>query len=277
MSSICHYITSLLHNNRLRTIILGAAVVVAVTLTAYATGDKTTIYFYSSETSINNFKSLKMEFDQYLSRFGPYELQPFSDRESFDEYIRDKEQCILLLSSWHYAKIHKDNALIAALAGTRNGEKYQKRILVAKNESVKTGRIASASSIQHTSSYLKKMLKGKYTVDTTQILTVPKDIDALMSVGFGMSVLALTTRNALDELQIVNPTLCQKMKVLGEGDESLLLIVAVPERFIKDAQGIIAAIKNMPTDPEGRENLRMLGLDGWQPLDPSDKLKLEAQ
>jgi hypothetical protein len=277
MSSICHYITSLLHNNRLRTIILGAAVVVAVTLTAYATGDKTTIYFYSSETSINNFKSLKMEFDQYLSRFGPYELQPFSDRESFDEYIRDKEQCILLLSSWHYAKIHKDNALIAALAGTRNGEKYQKRILVAKNESVKTGRIASASSIQHTSSYLKKMLKGKFTVDTTQILTVPKDIDALMSVGFGMSVLALTTRNALDELQIVNPTLCQKMKVLGEGDESLLLIVAVPERFIKDAQGIIAAIKNMPTDPEGRENLRMLGLDGWQPLDPSDKLKLEAQ
>ena len=277
MSSICHYITSLLHNNRLRTIIVGAAVVVAVTLTAYATGDKTTIYFYSSETSINNFKSLKMEFDQYLSRFGPYELQPFSDRESFDEYIRDKEQCILLLSSWHYAKIHKDNALIAALAGTRNGEKYQKRILVAKNESVKTGRIASASSIQHTSSYLKKMLKGKYTVDTTQILTVPKDIDALMSVGFGMSVLALTTRNALDELQIVNPTLCQKMKVLGEGDESLLLIVAVPERFIKDAQGIIAAIKNMPTDPEGRENLRMLGLDGWQPLDPSDKLKLEAQ
>ena len=218
-----------------------------------------------------------MEFDQYLSRFGPYELQPFSDRESFDEYIRDKEQCILLLSSWHYAKIHKDNALIAALAGTRNGEKYQKRILVAKNESVKTGRIASASSIQHTSSYLKKMLKGKYTVDTTQILTVPKDIDALMSVGFGMSVLALTTRNALDELQIVNPTLCQKMKVLGEGDESLLLIVAVPERFIKDAQGIIAAIKNMPTDPEGRENLRMLGLDGWQPLDLSDKLKLEAQ
>jgi hypothetical protein len=98
-----------------------------------------------------------------------------------------------------------------------------------------------------------------------------------MSVGFGMSELALTTRNALDELQTVNPTLCQKMKVLGEGDESLLLIVAVPERFIKDAQGIIAAIKNMPTDPDGRENLRMLGLDGWQPIDPSDKLKLEAQ
>jgi hypothetical protein len=277
MHKIVQHISSFLHTHWLCISLLCAAGAIPVTLTAFATGDKIIIYFYSSETSINNFKSLKMEFDRYLSRFGQYELQPFSDRESFDEHIKDKEQCVLLLSSWHYAKIYKDNALIAALAGTRNGEKYQKRILVAKDESVKTGRIASASSIQHTSSYLKKMLKGNYAVDTTQILTVPKDIDALMSVGFGISALALTTRNALNELQAVNPTLCQRMKVLGEGDASLLLIVAVPERFINGSQGIIAALKNMPTDPEGRENLRMLGLDGWQSIDPSDTVKLEAQ
>ena len=277
MQKTVSHITSFLHTHRLRSVILCAAVVVTVTLTAFATADKTTIYFYSSETSINNFKSLKMEFDRYLSRFGPYEFQPFSDRESFEEQVRDKEQCVLLLSSWNYAKIYKDNTLSAVLAGTRNGKKYQKRILVAKDESLKSGRIASASSIQHTSGYLKKMLKGKYVVDTTQILTVPKDIDALMSVGFGMCGLALTTRNALDELQTVNPILYQKMNVLAEGEESLLLIVAIPERFSKDAQAIIAAIKNMTTDPEGREKLGMLGLDGWQPLDPSDKLKLEAQ
>ncbi len=218
-----------------------------------------------------------MEFDRYLSRFGPYELQPFSDRESFEDHIRDKEQCVLLLSSWHYSKIFKNNALSAALAGTRNGKNYQKRILVAKDETIKAGRIASASSIQHTSSYLKKMLKGKYEVSASPILTVPQDIDALMSVGFGMSRLALTTRNALDELETVNPVLYQKMKVLAEGEDSLLLIVAVPEGFSKDAQAIITTIKNMTTDPDGREKLGMLGLDGWQALDPSDKLKLETQ
>ena len=277
MSSICHHITSFLHAHQLRSLLLCCAGLLAVALTAFATSDKTTIYFYSSETSINNFKSLKMEFDRYLSRFGPYEFQPFSDRESFEEHVRDKEQCVLLLSSWHYARIYKDNALSAALAGTRKGEKYQKLILVTKDETLKTGRIASASSIQHTSSYLGKMLKGKYAVETTQILTVPKDIDALMSVGFGMCRSALTTRNALDELQAVNPMLYQKMKVLAEGEESLLLIVAVPERFSKDAQAILATIKNMTTDPEGREKLGMLGLDGWKSLDPSDKLKLEAQ
>jgi len=98
-----------------------------------------------------------------------------------------------------------------------------------------------------------------------------------MSVGFGMSKLALTSGNALDELKKVNPTLHQKMKILAEGEESLSLIVAVPENFRKEAAKIVAIFQNMAADPDGKEKLMMLGLDGWQPLDPSEQLKLEAQ
>jgi hypothetical protein len=252
-------------------------VVLALTFGASAQVGKTTIYFYSSETSINNFKSLKMEFDRYLSQLGPYEFQPFSEREAFEQFVKDKKECILLLSSWHYSKINKEYALTATLAGTRNGQKYQKRVLVTKDESVKTGRVASASSIEHTSSYLRAMLKEKGMIDEIQVLTVPKDIDALMSVGFGMSKLALTSGNALDELKKVNPTLHQKMKIIAKGKESLSLIVAVPEGFRKEAANIVAIFQNMAADPDGKEKLMMLGLDGWQPLDPSEKLKLEAQ
>ncbi|QTA87282.1 Uncharacterized protein dnm_033120 [Desulfonema magnum] len=45
-----------------------------VTAAVFAGANKTTIYFYSSESNINNFKSLKIEFDSYLSSFGNYEL-----------------------------------------------------------------------------------------------------------------------------------------------------------------------------------------------------------
>jgi len=89
--------------------------------------------------------------------------------------------------------------------------------------------------------------------------------------------LALTTRNALDELKMANPVLHQKMKILAEGEESLSLIVAVPERFMKEAEKMVTIIREMSADPDGKEKLRMLGLDGWQTLDFSDKLKLEAQ
>jgi hypothetical protein len=267
----------LLRARRIAILLSFCAAVLPITIAAFAIINSTTIYFYSSESTINNFKSLKMEFDRYLTGYGPYEFQPFSDRYTFENQVKKRGQCILLLSSWHYNKIYKEYGLKAILVGTRNGKKYEERILVASDETVKVGSIASASSIQHTDSCLQTMLKDKSAVDITSILTVPKDIDALMSVGFGMSKFALTTRNTLTELKMANPMLYQKLKILAEGEESLLLVVAIPEQFTQDVKGIVTIIQNMAADPDGKERLRMIEIDGWQALDPSDRLKLEAK
>ncbi len=237
------------------------------------------IYFYSSETNINNFKSLKMEFDRYLSKFGPYEFQPFCARDVFEKQVKGKENCLLLLSSWHYRHIYKKYALTPALTGMRNGKKYQRKILVAGERpadiEARPGLIASASSLQYTTSALKRMLK-KFAEHTFQVLTVPKDIDALMSVGFGMAKLAFASENAFDDLKGVNPRLCSKMKVLAEGEETLRLILALPQGFAGNSRKIIDMIRNMPMDSDGKRRIRMLGLDGWQELDSSDRSRLES-
>lgn len=243
--------------------------------------EKTMIYFYSSETNINNFKSLKMEFDKYLAKFGPYEFQPFKGREAFEKHVKGRKDCLLVLSSWHYRHINKDYSLIPAAAGVKNGKKYQKRLLIATGESVgidsiRTERIASSSSADHTGSVLNRMLKKKISTDIFRILTVPKDIDALMSVGFGMSRLALTTKNSFEELKTIHPALCKKMKILQEGDETLLLILAVPEGFETTESKVVSIIKDMALNPDGKQRIRMLGLDGWQELDSTDIDRLDS-
>lgn len=240
---------------------------------------KIKIYFYSSETNINNFKSLKMEFDRYLSKFGPYEFQPFSSRDVFEKQVKGKENCLLLLSSWHYRHIHKKYALTPALTGVRNGKKYQRKILVSGEKpadiEAKPGLVASASSLQYTTSALKRMLK-KFAEHPFQVLTVPKDIDALMSVGFGMAKLAFASQNVFDELKGVNPRLCSKMKVVAEGEETLRLILALPQGFTANRKKMVDMIKNMAMDSDGKRRIRMLGLDGWQELDSSDRSRLES-
>ncbi|MBW1786559.1 MAG: hypothetical protein JRK53_08075 [Deltaproteobacteria bacterium] len=262
---------------------LVAALVICVAIfCVVSTGsEKIKIYFYSSETSINNFKSLKMEFDRYLSRFGPYEFQPFSSRDAFEKHVKGKENCLLLLSSWHYRHIHRAYSLMPALTGVRNGSKYQSRVLVAGKkatgiEAVKTGRIASASSPQHTASTLRDMLRAEYAEKPFRILTVPKDLDALMSVGLGSAKLALASRNCLDELKALHPPLGRKIRVLAEGKESLLLILAVPTRFTPETRKIVDIMKAMPGDSNGMKKIRMLGLDAWQELEPDDRAKLES-
>lgn len=248
--------------------------------TARAESDKITVYFYSSESNINNFKLLKMEFDSYFSGFGNYEFQPFNDRKAFENHVRDRKECLLLLSSWHYSIIHREYSLKPALIGTRNGKKYQKRVLVGKGrfadmEIAKTGLIASASSIQHTRSTLTDIFGEKAAADTAKILTVPKDVDALMSVGFGMSQSALTTSSSLDRLKNLNPVLHQKMKIIAEGRESLMLVAAFPESLGQHAEEIVNIIRNMPENPDGRKRVNMLGLDGWEKPDLSVQSKLE--
>jgi hypothetical protein len=259
-----------------------ASVVFSVIPSISATSNKIPIYFYSSETNINNFKSLKMEFDRYLSRFGPYEFQPFLARDEFERHVKEKERCLLLLSSWHFRSINDAYSLAPVLAGVRDGQKYHKKVLVtigkdANLDALKAGPIASASSEKHTNDILREMLKEKYHEAQINILTVPKDLDALMSVGFGMSKSAMTSQNSLKQLEKINPKLCARMAVLAESEASLLLILAVPESFEKEAKGMVKIFNEMPANADGKEKIRMLGLDGWQKLDMSDKLILEAK
>ena len=103
---------------------------------------KVKIYFYSSETNINNFKSLKMAFDRYLFRFGPYEFQPFKSRDVFEKHVKGRENCVFILSSWHYRHIHKEYSLIPVLSGVRKGKKYQRKILVADEKAPDIIRLA---------------------------------------------------------------------------------------------------------------------------------------
>ncbi|MCP4346695.1 MAG: phosphate/phosphite/phosphonate ABC transporter substrate-binding protein [Desulfobacterales bacterium] len=242
--------------------------------------DKTTIYFYSSESNITDFTSLKIEFDTYLSKFGKYEFQPFKKREDFEKSIKDKHNCLVIMSGWHYRNIRKNYSLKPVFMGTRNGKKYQKRILVATNKSAanteiaKKGEIASASSEQYTRNTLRMMFGKKEASDSARIFPVPKDMDALLAVGYGVAKSALVTEHALDQLKNSNPKLHMEMKTLAEGRESLLLIVAMPELFVKDAEEIIRILKNMSANQDGREKLKMLGLDRWKSPDSSDRSKL---
>jgi len=261
------------------------AVIFTAAHPAPAGAAKITVYFYSSETNVNNFKSLKMEFDKYLSGFGAYEFQPFNDRDTFEAHIRGKKDCLLLLSSWHYRNIYKEYRLSPLLVGLRNGKKDHKRILVAKGaaaalESVKKGAIASASSVPHTRNTLREMFQGASlsldAADTAKILTVPKDIDALMSVGFGMSQSALTSENSLESLKGINPVLYKEMKILAQGAPSLLLILAMPEGFAEDSAKLSGVIKNMSDNPTGKDKIKMLDLDAWDEVDSADKSKLEG-
>ncbi len=246
---------------------------VSFTLTVLPETQKTIIYFHSSETNINNFKSLKINFDRYLSKYGRYEFQPIKNRTAFEKQIHQGSRAMLILSSWHYQMLHKKYALIPILVGTYNGKSTQKRILVTRKTTTQKPQqgntVASASSETYTRTVLSEMAARP----DVKILTVPKDIDALFAAGFGVCEFAVTTEQSFKKLREVSPDICGNLKIIESYKESFLLIVAATT----GENEVSNVIRQMADTPEGKKNLRMLGLDNWKNITSFDRAKLEQE
>lgn len=238
---------------------------------------KYTIYFYNPESNIDNYASLKTKFDLYLKKIGPYQFQPFSNRNTFESKTRDQHNCVFILSSWYYKELKNLFSIKPVLIGTLDGNSYQKKVLIAKKNincpaMLKGCSIASSGGKEYTVEFLHSMLKekDKEIVETLQILNVPKDIDALISIGFGLVQAALTTEYSIEMLADINNRLYKNLSILAMSEESLLPVVAIPTESGRVVPELVEIIANMGKTPDGKSDIQMLGLDGWKRLDESD-------
>jgi len=243
--------------------------VVLLVLSAVCGADAAvTVYFYSPETNINNWNSLKAEFDTYFSGRGPYRFQPFKKMSDFEEFVVGRKDGVLLVSSWHYLKLKDRTPLEPVLVGSAKGQTTQRWMLSAKKRmadvaALKGKRIASAGSRDYTRTILRDMLakEGSGLAKSLKILEVPKDIDALLSVGFGMAKGAVATENSHRKLQQINPKQYSLLRQLAVSEGTLLPVVAAPMGAGPELKGLLKVLEEMGDRPEGVKCLKMIGLD----------------
>ncbi len=232
-----------------------------------------TVFFYNPEVNINNFASLKIDIDTYLSGFGNYRFQPFSDMETFETFVTSSKKGVMLVSSWHYSMLKSRLPLVPLLVGVSKGVSTYRKVLVVKKSvkdlsQLKNIKLASSGNEEYTQSALEKMVGAKHPdiVKSLKILVVPKDIDALMAVGFGMSQAALTSEKSLKKLSMLNPNLYKSLKTISVSEEFLLPVLAVFNGFSDEERKLVEIVEAMGKSEKGGRDLKMLGLDGWKRL-----------
>jgi hypothetical protein len=227
-----------------------------------------TVFFYNPETSVDNFAALKAGFDTFLSRQGNYSFQPFSDRATFEKTLQDKPAGVYMVSSWHYALLNEKIPLNPVLVGMARGEVAQRKALTSRQgvelAALREATVAGSGTEDYLRTLLGKMLADASLVSGLRLLTVPKDIDALMAVGFGMAQAAISSEASLNKLALVNARQHSQLRTLASSDKNLLLIAAIPRQARADNVPLIRIIESMNQQPEGETNLKMLGLDGWK-------------
>lgn len=170
----------------------------------------------------------------------------------------------------------------AKLVGVSKGRPTHIKILTVRksitNVNLLKGKIiAAAGSKEYTKGVLLEMLgeDQKSIVDSLRILIVPKDIDALMAVGFGMADSALTTESSLTKLAEINLKQYRILRQLAASKETLLPIIAAPKKLDENISSLLRVFENMGKTPVGQNKLRMLGMDGWKKLGNAERRFLE--
>lgn len=232
--------------------------------------DHTKIYFYSTDININNFKALKISFDSYIKDYGDYKFQPFSNKNTFEKQIQ-YDDSILLLSSWHYKILSKKYNLEALLVAQKKGSITDTKVLVGKKNSRKKGLITSAYNTPYTKEILSELIKND--TKNSPILIVPKEIDALMSVSFGMSDFALVSKDSLYFLQKINPSLTKDFKIFHESEPKYRIVLA-KNTIQQSNKQIITIFNNMTRNTKGRDILEMMDIDKLVILSKQDKYNL---
>jgi hypothetical protein len=243
------------------------------------------ISFYNPEANNSSFTSLKISYDTYLSKYTDFRLQPFKDRNTFEYFNSEKLNPVLLISSWHYQHLATElkSRIRPALIATYKGEITSQKILATKKSlhslaELQGAVIASSADSTHTREMLDKLL-GKHPPEllaSIKILTVPKEIDALMSVAYGVVDAAITYESTLQKLSTFNPNQSAILHVLVRSDEILLPILFIPKTDSFVESGLVRIFEDMPKTQEGRQRLRMIGFDGWKNVDADILQKLDS-
>lgn len=241
-------------------------------------GSPVTLFFYSPETNVNNFSVLKAEFETYLAPVGGHRFQPFSDRETFEKRLATASDGLFLLSSWHYTQLAAKHPLEPLLVGHARGGPIQRHLLFSTESDVSAlrgRRIATAGTKDFARNLLREMLPGREELmDTIDLLVVPKDIDALMAVGFGAAQAAIATEGGVEKLARINAKQAKALQAVGKARESLLPVVAAARGVDGKSRNLLKLLSQMDSTPEGRSRLQLLGIDGLRELDAAQKERL---
>ena len=213
------------------------------------------VYYYTTDKNIDNFKTLKVNFDRYLAKYGAYEFQAFTDKEMFETFLKD-ENTIVMLSSLHYKQIAKKHKLNAVFVAQNKKSVTDTNVIIGKKNAPLQGTLSTAFSEKYT----KKLLRKTFGISHLTLLKVPKEIDALMSVGYGMSQFASVSKGSFKLLQKTNRTLTKDMRIYSESDPNYRMLVAVNKENVKD-QDFIRIFTNMNKSKNGKSVLKILGID----------------
>ena len=233
------------------------------------------IYYFNPDSPQSNLSRLKLEFQTYFSDNNfSFTFQPFTHFVDFHRLNSENRPSFIIVPEWYYRKYGKDFGLHPLLVPVRHGLTSYKKILLA---SQLTGDAASDYEIitfamttmgpdGSTEAIKELVAKELVSVQQLNIISVPKDLDAILALVLGQVKMALVGQDNLQTISDANPRIIRAIKKLDRSITVPMPVICYLEGRAEsgDVEKLVEAFKKMTSEHPRNKIMEMLQIDDWQ-------------
>jgi hypothetical protein len=231
----------------------------------------TTIFVFNPESGARRVRAATTGLEDFLRSQGvKAKVQIFTNPVDFKQQVQRLKPEYAVVASYYYSSSAGDYGWKPLMQGHRNNVRGFSKILVTsqgiqnpvqlRNKAVATVSLGRQTLYFINAQFLQPL---GLSLNTVRIVTVSKDIDAIMALGFQQVDGAIVTNQSLDTLKRINPSVYSSIKVLRT-----LPLIAFPQLVCfpnaPDAFKVQEAFRMLTMGSSGREFLLFLGLTGFQ-------------
>lgn len=230
------------------------------------------IYYFSPDSPQRNLGGLKRKMETFFTQVDfEANFQPFAHFVDFDQNVRKKVPSFLYLPAWYYSLYGEKLGLRPLMSPMADGvTTYQKVLMVRKGTTITMANISNQSLAMTTMGpaderTLNTILFKAHGLDSKDlnIITVPKDADALFALALGHVDMALVGKRSIGQIGAINPKIMQSVQPLAEsspipGPILCYAVDRVDGPVVEQLKGLLQK------KASGVNVLAILQIDGWR-------------
>ena len=228
------------------------------------------IFIFNPEGNVQQARAAKIALEKHLEDIGvTSSVFIFANPKDFDEAVERLKPDFAVIPSYYFNAMSGQYKWQEMLSGFNNGNQGFRKILVTPNtitnpEKLKNQGIATISLGPSTIKFVDERFLSPIGLSTgnVRLVTVSKDIDAIMALGFGQVKGAIVTKESFLTLQRINPEVVKTLVMLRE--LPLILypkVVSFP--WAKDIDMIKSAFQKIEKKGDNGTILKFLGITNF--------------
>lgn len=252
------------------------ALVLALAIPAHAVEPGGYVVLYDPDASSEDAVELVVNFSRFFDGLGSkLGFKAAQQLDDFERLLSDPKTHYVMVAS-SYLRSNNRGLLVPLLVPAVQNDVYYRKLLVSHGSvttAALSGKNIAATGVLDEDSAQTTALTGvlvNHGITKSLIMSVPKDLDALMALQLRQVQAALVTPGSLDVLRRINPAAAAELRVLFETRKILRSPFCAVKRegLAQEQAEVVEALRQMHTSAVGRTIMQYLEFDAWVKFDP---------